>query len=60
MQIALAVDLNANGKRDAGEPVVIQASEPFQDVGLDGLPDQKSPATIRFATPILRATTTTT
>ena len=43
VQIALAVDLNANGKRDAGEPVVIQASEPFQDVGLDGLPDQKEP-----------------
>ncbi len=43
VQIALAVDLNANGKRDAGEPVIIQTSEPFQDVGLDGLPDSKEP-----------------
>ena len=36
VQIALAVDVNGNGKRDAGEPVIIQASEPFQDNGLDG------------------------
>lgn len=43
VQIALAVDLNANGKRDAGEPVILQTSEPFQDVGLDGLPDSKEP-----------------
>lgn len=43
VQIVLAVDVNGNGKRDAGEPVVLQASEPFADVGLDGLPDEKEP-----------------
>lgn len=42
-QILLAVDLNGNGKRDQGEPVLLQQSEPFRDVGLDGLPDDKEP-----------------
>lgn len=41
VQLALAVDVNGNGKRDSGEPVLIQASEPFSDVGLDGLSDEK-------------------
>ncbi len=36
MEIALAVDLNKNGTRDEGEPVIAQANEPFDDVGLDG------------------------
>ncbi len=42
-QILLAVDLNANQKRDSGEPVLLQSSEPFSDFGLDGLPDDKEP-----------------
>jgi len=39
LDIALAVDVNANGRRDAHEPVLSQASEPYDDFGLDGLPD---------------------
>lgn len=42
-QILLAVDMNGNGRRDAGEPVIIQVSEPFDDVGADGLPSQREP-----------------
>ncbi|MFO0573682.1 MAG: hypothetical protein U1A78_06790 [Polyangia bacterium] len=42
-QILLAVDLNGNRNRDAGEPVLMQQSEPFRDVGLDGLPDAREP-----------------
>ncbi|HEY5921780.1 MAG TPA: alpha/beta hydrolase-fold protein [Kofleriaceae bacterium] len=38
-ELLLAVDLNANGKRDAGEPVVTNAYEPFKDVGTDGKAD---------------------
>ena len=39
MQVVLAVDVNANGKRDVGEPVVFRMREPFDDVGADGKPD---------------------
>jgi S-formylglutathione hydrolase FrmB len=42
-QILLAVDVNGNGKRDLGEPVVVQASEPYRDVGVDGVADQQEP-----------------
>lgn len=42
-QILLAVDINGNKKRERGEPVLIQSSEPFRDVGLDGLSDDKEP-----------------
>jgi hypothetical protein len=42
-QILLAVDLNANQKRDSGEPVLLQSGEPYRDVGLDGLPDEQEP-----------------
>ncbi len=35
----LAVDLNQNGVRDAGEPVIVNAYEPFEDVGSDGVAD---------------------
>jgi len=37
----LAVDYNGNGKRDYCEPVVINASERFKDVGSDGCDDSK-------------------
>ncbi len=37
VEIALAVDLNHDGRRGAGEPVLFQRCEPFDDVGRDGL-----------------------
>lgn len=42
-EILLAVDLNNNGKRDPGEPVVTNAMEPFSDVGADGKADKDEP-----------------
>ncbi len=38
-QLLLAVDVNGNGKRDSGEPVIIHANEPYSDVGADGKAD---------------------
>ncbi|MFN0252235.1 MAG: hypothetical protein ACKV2T_35490 [Kofleriaceae bacterium] len=38
-EVLLAVDLNNNGRRDAGEPVVTNAYEPFSDFGVDGKAD---------------------
>ncbi len=43
VQILLAVDVNGNGKRDSGEPVIVQGNEPFDDVGMDGLADADEP-----------------
>jgi hypothetical protein len=42
-QILLAVDENQNGVRDFGEAVIVQSSEPFRDVGIDGLPSTMEP-----------------
>ena len=42
-QILLAVDVNGNGKRDSGEPVLVQGNEPFDDVGIDGVADANEP-----------------
>jgi hypothetical protein len=42
-QILLAVDVNGNGKRDSGEPVLLQGSEHFSDVGTDGKADADEP-----------------
>jgi hypothetical protein len=39
MAIALAVDLNGNGKRDYGEPIIVNNHERFQDTGVDGCAD---------------------
>ena len=39
MAIALAVDLNGNGKRDYGEPIIVNDHERFQDTGVDGCAD---------------------
>ena len=39
MAVALAIDLNGNGQRDLGEPIVINSHERFQDEGTDGCPD---------------------
>jgi pimeloyl-ACP methyl ester carboxylesterase len=42
-ELLLAVDLNNNGVRDAGEPVVTNGYEPFSDVGIDGIADKDEP-----------------
>jgi hypothetical protein len=42
-QILLAVDVNGNGRRDKGEPVIIQQSETFRDLGLDGRANRDEP-----------------
>lgn len=36
VQVALAWDLNGNGRRDYGEPLVNNGEERYRDVGLDG------------------------
>ncbi len=36
LEMIVAVDYNGNGKRDEGEPVIVQPYEPFEDVGADG------------------------
>ncbi len=38
-QLLLAVDVNGNGKRDSGEPIVVHSREPYSDVGADGKAD---------------------
>lgn len=40
VSFALALDLNGNGRRDHGEPIVINSHERFLDVGMDGCPDE--------------------
>ena len=42
-ELLLAVDLNGNGRRDQGEPVVTNAYEPFKDFGADGVPSTMEP-----------------
>lgn len=39
MPVALAVDLNGNGRRDYGEPIINNGQERFTDVGADGCAD---------------------
>jgi len=41
-QVLLAVDVNGNGKRDSGEPIIVQ-HEPWQDVGADGMASKDEP-----------------
>ncbi|MBK7865447.1 MAG: hypothetical protein IPJ65_43985 [Archangiaceae bacterium] len=41
VQVALAFDLNRNGRRDFGEPLVNNGEERYQDVGRDGCPDAR-------------------
>jgi hypothetical protein len=41
MEIVLAVDINGNGKRDYGEPVILMGHERFEDVGVDGCPNER-------------------
>lgn len=40
-EVAAAVDLNSNGVRDPGEPVIRNGREPFDDFGLDGVPNEE-------------------
>lgn len=42
-ELLLAVDLNNNGKRDQGEPVVTNAYEPYNDAGIDGVASASEP-----------------
>lgn len=37
IEVVVAVDLNDNGIRDRGEPVIRNGREPFDDFGLDGV-----------------------
>lgn len=39
--VALAIDLNGNGRRDYHEPILVAAHEPFEDVGADGCADPR-------------------
>ena len=41
--LTLAVDLNGNGIRDLGEPVIRQGEEPYTDSGTDGVADAQEP-----------------
>ncbi len=43
VEIVLAVDLNDNGRRDAGEPVIYTTGERYQDLGADGLASADEP-----------------
>ena len=43
VDLFLAVDLNDNGRRDQNEPIIVNTSEPFKDIGCDGLADQNKP-----------------
>ncbi|MFN3198007.1 MAG: hypothetical protein ACE366_06275 [Bradymonadia bacterium] len=38
VEVTYAVDLNGNGRRDEFEPVIRNLSEPYEDVGCDGIP----------------------
>jgi len=43
IEYAVAVDLNGNGIRDYGEPVVVNNKERYQDTGTDGLFNEDEP-----------------
>ncbi len=51
-EILLAVDLNQNGVRDEGEPVITNAYEPFEDVGSDGLADEEETGALGAYDPV--------
>ena len=44
VEVVLAVDINGNGLRDRGEPVIRNGREPFRDWGLDGVPSAMEPS----------------
>lgn len=41
VSMILTVDYNKNGKRDYGEPIIINLSERWDDWGVDGCPDNR-------------------
>ncbi len=41
--VLLAVDLNRNGRRDYGEPVIMNAYERYRDWGADGISSEEEP-----------------
>ncbi len=43
MEVSLGVDVNRNGRRDRGEPVLRQFWEPWTDTGSDGVPSRMEP-----------------
>jgi hypothetical protein len=43
VEVMLAVDINGNGRRDPGEPVIRSGREPFEDCGLDNLCNHEEP-----------------
>ncbi len=43
LELALAVDYNANGVRDENEPIIRQGHEPYQDAGKDGILSSAEP-----------------
>lgn len=43
VEVLLAVDFNGNGRRDPGEPPIRNTSEPYADVGCDGVPSVLEP-----------------
>jgi hypothetical protein len=49
--LTLAVDLNGNGIRDVGEPVIRQGEEPYGDTGTDGVADANEPGYDPVANP---------
>jgi hypothetical protein len=51
MDISFAVDLNDNGLRDPGEPIIRNFYEPFEDLGADGLADADEPGYDAVANP---------
>lgn len=51
VEIALAVDLDGDGQRDPGEPVIANAMEPFSDVGSDGKASKDEPGYDPVANP---------
>lgn len=42
-ELFLAVDINRNGMRDFGEPVIHNSAERYDDFGLDGIPSDLEP-----------------
>ena len=49
LELALAVDYNGNGVRDAMEPVITAGREPWSDVGVDGKADKDEPGYVAGA-----------
>jgi len=43
VNLALAVDLNGNGVRDEGEPIIRSGHEPYSDCGADGVCNEQEP-----------------